>query len=389
MAIPPGYEVSDKRLVCRLQKSLYGLRQASRSWYAKLSQALIKFGFNQCHSNHSLFTYSSGSIFLVTLIYVDDLIIAGNDSNACASFKQYLNQCFHMKDLGTLTYFLGLELSRGNTGFCLCQRKYTLDIFKESGMLDCKPATFPMEQNHNLASDKGELFSDPPQYRRLIGRLIYLTITRPEITYSIHILSQFMQEPRQPHWEAAIRILKYLKSSPGQGILIPRHNDLKLEGFCDLDWASCPTTRRLISGYLMKLGSVPISWKTKKQTTISRSSSEVEYRAMTNATSEIIWLRGLLSALQVPCCDSTILHCDNQSAIHIANNPVFHERTKHIEVDFHFIREHIQSGTIFASYLHTRQQLADIFTKALGCILFHDLLSKLVFKILTSQVEGE
>lgn len=180
----------------------------------------------------------------------------------------------------------------------------------ECGMLACKPASFPLEQNHKLALDQSELYSNPSQYRRLIGRLIYLTITRPDLTFSVHVLSQFMQAPRQGHWDAALRVLRYLKSSPGQGIVLPKDNDLQLTACCD-SVASCPLTRRSITGYLMKLGTAPISWKTKKQTTVSRLSSEAEYRAMAYATSEIIWLHGLLKCFQVTCNSPTNLYCDN------------------------------------------------------------------------------
>lgn len=186
-----------------------------------------------------------------------------------------------------------------------------------------------------------------------------------------------MKEPLQAHWEAAMRVLRYLKSSPGQGIILPKENNLELVGFCDSDWAACPLTRRSTSGYLMKLGEAPISWKTKKQVTVSRSSSEAEYRAMAHATSEIIWLRNLLSCLQVQCDSPTLLHCDNQAALHLAANPVYHERTKHIEVDCHFIREHIQSKAISTAYIPTKQQQADIFTKSLGGKQFHELQGKL------------
>jgi hypothetical protein len=364
-------------MVCRLKKSLYGLKQASRNWYSKLSQTLMKYGFQESHADHSLFTYSRGHTFLAVLIYVDDLVIAGNDSSVCSNFKQYLCKCFHMKDLGALKYFLGLELARGPSGLFMCQRKYTLDILNECKMTDCKPSSFPMEENHKLALDSGPAYPDPPRFRRLIGRLIYLTITRPEITYSVHILSQFMQSPQQAHWDAAMRVLRYLKSSPGQGIVLPKENDLTLVAYCDSDWASCPLTRKSTTGFLMKLGSAPISWKTKKQTTVSKSSSEAEYRAMNQATSEVIWIRSLLSSLQVQCSSPTVLHCDNQAAIHIAANPVYHERTKHIEVDCHFIRHHLQAGTISTSYIPTKKQQADIFTKALGAKSFHELMVKL------------
>ncbi|PNX56197.1 putative copia-type protein, partial [Trifolium pratense] len=331
----------------------------------------------ECEADHSLFTYSCESVFIAVLIYVDDLIVTGNDAKSCAKFKHYLSECFHMKDLGGLKYFLGLELVRGPSGLFVCQRKYTLDILSECGMLACKPASLPIAPNHKLALDSSPLYEDPSQYRRLVGRLIYLTITRPELAYSVHILSQFMQEPHRGHWDAAMLVLRYLKSAPGQGIIIPKDNDLKLVAYCDSDYASCPLTRRSISGYLMKLGAAPISWKTKKQTTVSRSSSEAEYRAMAHATSEIIWLRRLLAHLQVEFDSPTILHCDNQAAIHLASNPVFHERTKHIEVDCHFIREFVSKGIISTVHVPTRSQQADIFTKSLGTKQFRELSIKL------------
>ena len=185
-----------------------------------------------------------------------------------------------------------------------------------------------------------------------------------------------ISNPRQGHWDAALRILRYLKSSPGQGIFLPADNPLDLHVYCDSDWASCPMSRRSLTGYLVKLGHAPIAWKTKNQVTVSRSSAEAEYRAMANATSELVWIRNLLMFLGLPVAPAR-LYCDNQAALHIANNPVFHERTKHIEVDCHFVRERILSGILTPEYLPTHEQLADIFTKALGRRQFHHLLGKL------------
>ncbi|PKI39675.1 hypothetical protein CRG98_039932 [Punica granatum] len=209
-----------------------------------------------------------------------------------------------------------------------------------------------MEQRHRLSTSSSDLLSDPGKYRRLIGRLIYLTITRPEINYSLHILAQFMQEPRQDHWDAAMRVIRYLKQSSDQGIFL-RPTSLELEAFCDSDWASCPMTRRSITGYFITLGGCSVSWKTKKQTTVSRSSAEAEYRAMAAAVSEIIWLRSLLFSIGVQMTTLTHLFCDNQAALYIAANPVFHERTKHIEIDCHFVREHIKTGLVTTDHLPT------------------------------------
>ncbi|RVW82826.1 Retrovirus-related Pol polyprotein from transposon RE1 [Vitis vinifera] len=215
MSPPPGLRRQGENLVCHLHKSLYGLKQASRQWFAKFSTAIQAAGFVQSKADYSLFTCRKGKSFTALLIYVDDILITGNDVNAIVALKQFLHSHFRIKDLGDLKYFLGIEVSRSKKGISISQRKYTLEILKDGGFLGAKPVNFPMEQNTKL-SDSGELLKDPSQYRRLVGRLIYLTITRPDITYSVHVLSRFMHAPRRPHMEAALRVLRYLKNSPGQ-----------------------------------------------------------------------------------------------------------------------------------------------------------------------------
>ncbi|BBG92512.1 RmlC-like cupins superfamily protein, partial [Prunus dulcis] len=354
-----------ENLVCRLHKSLYGLKQASRQWFAKFSEAIQAAGFTQSKADYSLFTCKRGKSFIALLIYVDDILITGNNLGAINSLKRFLHTRFRIKDLGDLKFFLGIEVSRSKKGISISQRKYTIDILKDSGFLGVRPVLFPMEQNLKL-SDTGELLKDPAKYRRLVGRLIYLTITRPDITYAVHVLSRFMHEPRKPHMEVALRILKYLKNTPGQGLFFPAQNDLKLRAYCDSDWGGCPTTRRSTTGYCVFLGNSLISWRSKRQKIVSLSSAEAEYRAMTGACCELTWLRSLLRDLQLPHRKAAILHCDNQAALHIAANPVFHERTRHIEMDCHFIRDKIQDGSVTTKHVASSQQIADIFTKALG-----------------------
>ncbi|KAK3034855.1 hypothetical protein RJ639_032310 [Escallonia herrerae] len=224
-------------------------KMSPRNWLTKLSTALRSYGFLQSHADHTLFTYRKGDVFLSVLVYVDDLILAGNNSTTCSSFKKYLNDCFKLKDLGPLKYFLGIEAARGPRGLFLSQRKYALDILSESGLSASKPAAFPMEQNHGLALAGGPLLSDPGPYRRLIGRLVYLTITRPDICYAVHVLSQFIQSPHSQHWDAALRVLRYLKAVPGLGLFLPANSPLQIYAFCDSNWASCPLTRHAITGY--------------------------------------------------------------------------------------------------------------------------------------------
>ncbi|GKV43433.1 hypothetical protein SLEP1_g50721 [Rubroshorea leprosula] len=377
MKIPQGFTCRNSNIVCRLRKSLYGLKQASRNWFEKFTNCLKATGFVQSLADYSLFTFTHNHSFIAVLIYVDDIIITGNDTTRINALKKYLHTKFSIKDLGPLKYFLGIEVACTTEGIVLSQRKYALDILTETGTIGARPSPFPMEQHHQLHSATGPLLSNPAQYRRLVGRLLYLTITRLDICYSVSILTQFMQNPRQEHHEAAMRVLRYIKTSPGQGILLSSTSPIHLTAYCDADWAECSLTRRSTTGYFICLGNSPVSWKSKKQATVSRSSVEAEYRAMAMTVSELIWLKSLLRDLGMYLQQPMTLFCDNQAALHIATNPVFHERTKHIEIDCHFVRERIQRKELLTKHVSSQQKTADMFTKALGRERFSLLLSKL------------
>lgn len=216
---------------------------------------------------------------------------------------------------------------------------------------------------------------DITSYRELIGRLLYLTITRPDITFAVHRLSQFLSAPTDVHLKAAYHVMRYLKSNPGQGLFYAADTGLCLNAFSDADWATCPDTRRSVTGFCVYLGSSLISWKSKKQCTVSRSSTEAEYRSMALTTCELIWLQQLLTDLRVTVTTGAKLFCDNKSAMHIAINPVFHERTKHIEVDCHTVRDQVKHGFLTLHHVSSSNQHADIFTKALHPGPFHFLLN--------------
>ncbi|KAG7640636.1 Integrase catalytic core [Arabidopsis suecica] len=332
-----------------------------------------ELGFTQSYEDYSLFSLNRDGTVIHVLVYVDDFIIAGNNPKAIDHFKEQLHKCFHMKDRGKLKYFLGLEVSRGADGFCLSQQKYALDIINEAGLLGYKPSAVPMELHHKLGSISSPVFDNPAQYRRLVDRFIYLTITRPDLSYAVHILSQFMQTPLEAHWHAALRLVRYLKGSPDQGILPRSDSALSLTAYCDSDYNACPQTRCSLSAYVLYLGDSPISWKTKKQDTVSSSSAEAEYRAMAYTLKEIKWLKALMTTLGVDHTQPILLFCDSQATIHIAANPVFHERTKHIEKDCHQVRDAVTDKVISTPHIST----TDLLTKALPRPTFERLLSTL------------
>ncbi|CAM8961061.1 unnamed protein product [Rhodiola kirilowii] len=379
MKLPPGFYPQAKKdgLVCKLQRSLYGLKQASRQWFSRFSDALVEYGFLQSANDSSLFTLAQQDDFIILLVYVDDVVLTGTSSQLITRVKEFIHEKFQIKDLGYLKYFLGLEVARSQDGIFLNQRKYALDILEDTNFSECKPIRTPMESKHGLSLSSGPPLPDPSIYRRLVGRLIYLTITRPDLAFPVHVLSQYMQTPTEDHLRAAHRVLRYIKSAPSQGLLFSSSSSFDLAGYCDADWASCPLTRRSVSGYCMMLGSSVLSWKTKKQAVVARSSAESEYRALAGACGEVLWLVRLLGDMRVHVSPPVPIHCDNQAAIHIARNPVFHERTKHVEIDCHFVRHHVNAGSLNPIFIGTHDQPADLFTKPLSSDRLHYLSSKL------------
>ncbi|RVW16747.1 Retrovirus-related Pol polyprotein from transposon RE2 [Vitis vinifera] len=341
MEQPPGFVAQgESGLVCRLRRSLYGLKQSPRAWFGSFSSIVQEFGMLRSTADHSVFYHHNSlgqCIYLV--VYVDDIVIT-SDQDGIQKLKQHLFTHFQTKDLGKLKYFLGIEIAQSSSGVVLSQRKYALDILEETGMLDYKPVDTPMDPNVKLVPGQEEPLRDPGRYRQLVGKLNYLTITRQDISFPVSVVSQFLQSPCDSHWDAVV-------------------------GYTDADWAGSPTDRRSTSGYSVFIGGNLISWKSKKQDVVARSSAEAEYRAMALATCELIWLRHLLRELRFGKDEQMKLICDNQAALHIASNPIFHERVKHIEVDCHFIREKIASGCVATSFVNSNDQLADIFTKSL------------------------
>nr|XP_016495404.1 PREDICTED: uncharacterized mitochondrial protein AtMg00810-like [Nicotiana tabacum] len=262
-------------------------------------------------------------------------------------------------------------------GVLVCQRKFTMDLLKEYDYLTYSSVNSPLDPTIKLRNEDGALLPDPGYYKKLVGKLNFLTNTRLDIAYSVQHLSQFMQVSREPHLKAAIHVLRYLKKDITLRIFLSNGPNYTVSAYCDSDWAACPDSRKCVSGYIVLLGDDPISWKSKKQTTVSLSSTEAEYRSVMKVVGELVWVKRLLEELTVMCTNPITVFCDSQVVVHIARNLVFHERTKHIEVDCHFVRDKIQEGLVELHHISTSDQLADNLTKALTGINHSDLLSKL------------
>uniref|UniRef100_A0A2N9IBP6 Reverse transcriptase Ty1/copia-type domain-containing protein n=1 Tax=Fagus sylvatica TaxID=28930 RepID=A0A2N9IBP6_FAGSY len=375
-AAPPGYsDCPDK--VCLLRRALYGLKQAPRAWFAKFSSIVHQFGFSSSSHDTALFIRRSDKGMILLLLYVDDMIITGDDHSGISDFKLFLHQQFEMKDLGHLSYFLGLEVSSDSTGYYLSQAKYASDLLSRTGLTDTKVVSTPLEMNARLTPLDGTPLSDATLYRQLVGSLVYLTVTRPDIAHAVHLVSQFLSAPHSTHYAAVLHILRYIKGTMFHGLHFSAHSTLDLCAYSDADWAGDPTDRRSTTGFCFFLGDSLISWRSKKQHIVSRSSTEAEYRALADTTSELLALRWLLEDMGVTHSSPTVIHCDNRSAIQIAHNDVFHERTKHIEIDCHLVRHHLSAGILHLLPVSSSDQTADIFTKTFPPGRFRDLVSKL------------
>ncbi|XP_071726783.1 uncharacterized mitochondrial protein AtMg00810-like [Rutidosis leptorrhynchoides] len=291
-------------------------------------------------------------------------------------FITRLNKEFSISDLGKLNYFLGLEVSYHDSGLFLCQSKYAYDILARAKLLDVKPVSTPLSTSAYFTT-QGSPYSDPTIYRSLVGALQYLTITRPDISYAVNQVSQFLHAPMQDHFQAVKRILRYIKGTISFGLSFLHSPSPNILGYSDADWARCIETRRSTYGYSIFLGGNLVSWSAKKQPMVSRSSCESEYRALADTVAELTWLQDLLRELRVPVKTVPTLWCDNLGATYLSANPVFHARTKHVEVDFHFVRERVAQQKLSVQFITTDDQIADIFTKPLSSPRFLQLRSKL------------
>ncbi|GAA0147669.1 transmembrane signal receptor [Lithospermum erythrorhizon] len=292
-------------------------------------------------SDHSLCIYKSGVDTAHLLLYADDIILTASSKSFHRSIMSSLNVEFAMKDLGRLSYFLGIVVTHHTGGLFLSQTKYVEAIIARACISSCKPSATPIDTKSKLGSAFGTPCENPSLFRSLARALQYLTFTRPDISYDVQQSYLFMHAPMTDHLLALKRILRYLQGTLDYGLHLYKSSPCALTSYIDVDWAGGPDTRKSTSGFCVFLGDHLISWSSKRQTTISRSSAEAEYRGVTNVVSEACWLRNLLLELHHPLTKATIVYCDNVSGIYLSENPVQHQRTKHVEFDIHFVREKV------------------------------------------------
>lgn len=381
MKQPEGYEEKGKeQLVCRLKKSIYGLKQSPRCWNIALDTQLKRMGFSQSQSDPCIYYKDADGEKFYMGVYVDDIILAGKSESKIKEVKKDISKKFNTKDLGKLSYFLGMKVEQDekNGSVWIGQHAYTESLLKKFGMEDCKPVSTPVDISSKLTQATDDsLCVDQHRYQSAIGSLMYLSVsTRPDISFAVSSLARFSSNPTKEHWTALKRLLRYLKGTTMFGILYTKGGASECIGFSDADWAGDTNDRKSTSGYVFMLNGGAVSWSSKKQKCVALSTAEAEYVALSSAAQESIWLRQLLMELGSSPETPTVIFEDNLSTIAMTKNPQFHGRAKHIDIKHHFIREQVSHGTVQLEYCPTTDMTADILTKGLSRETFVKLRAK-------------
>lgn len=371
--------------VCKLNKSLYGLKQASRKWNECFHSHVTQLGFKRSEYDYCLYIKSDGNVIIYLLLYVDDLMIVTDNEEKLNEVKLSLSSRFEMKDMKSVKYFLGLTIERDmkNGTMSISQKDYLVKVLQRFGMENCNGISTPMECSLKmLKPDVPESSSSPKPYRELIGCLMYVMMTsRPDLSAAVNYLSQFQSCATDEHWQHLKRVLRYIKQTIDIKMIFNRNNDMDaIIGYADADWANDVNDRRSVSGNVFKVFGSTVSWMTRKQPTVSLSSTEAEFISLSVAACEATWIGNVLKELSVPIDGPITMYEDNQACIHIADDPREHRRMKHIDVKYNHIRELISNKVIKIEYKSTKEQLADIMTKGLPTnqfVILRDMLGLL------------
>ncbi|GJX83321.1 retrovirus-related pol polyprotein from transposon TNT 1-94 [Tanacetum coccineum] len=350
---PEGFVDPDRpHHVYRLKKALYGLKQAPRAWYDTLSKFLLAQGFSKGVVDPTLFIRKTGKHTLHVQIYVDDIIFASTDPKDCDRFSNEMSSKFQMSMMGQISFFLGLQISQNPRGIFINQSKYANEILKKFDLHKSDPVDTPMVERTKLDEDLSGIPVDQTQYRSMIGSLMYLTASRPDLVFAVCMCARYQSKPTKKHLEAVKRVFRYLQGSINMGLWYPKDTAMALTAYADADHAGCQDTRRSTSGSAQFLGDKLVSWSSKKQTSTSISSTEAEYIAMSGCCAQILWMRSQLSDYGF-AYNHIPLYCDNKSAIALCCNNVQHSRSKHIDIRHHFIREQVEKGVVELYFVRT------------------------------------
>ncbi|KAI3700454.1 hypothetical protein L2E82_45084 [Cichorium intybus] len=363
---PPGFESKTHPNHCYvLDKAVYGLKQAPRAWYETLTKFLKESKFKQGSVDPTLFRKKVGSHLMLVQIYVDDIIFGYTDPNLSKDFEKLMKSKFQMSMMGKINFFLGLQIKQSKEGIFINQQKYTKSLLERFGMTNCSKAKVPLPAGTKLNPSLDKPKTDIQQYRSMIGSLLYLTASRPDIMFAVCNCARYQADPREPHLAAVKTIFRYLHGTVAYGLWYPANSGFYIQAYSDSDLGGCSIDHKSTSGGCQFLDGKLISWQSKKQTCVSISTAEAEYVAAAACTSQIIWIQSQLKDYAINM-RKIPLFCDSQSAIRICHNPVQHSKTKHIALRYHFIKSHVEEGNIEVHFVHTIEQLADIFTKALN-----------------------